>query len=77
MDMTKSNQHTILKHDSVVRNQDGTLCFTFGKTRIIVTEHFDEHGKQLSQLLAELVLQEARKLEDNSWTSNTHKGDRP
>lgn len=71
MDMTKSNQRTILKPDSVVRNQDGTLCFTFGKTRIIVIEHFAEHGKQLSQLLVELVLQEARKLEDNFWTSKT------
>lgn len=71
MDMEKSNQHTIRKPDSVVRNQDGTLVLTFGKTRIIVVEHFAEHGKTLSQLLAELVLQEARKLEDNFWTSNT------
>lgn len=65
MDMEKSNQHTIRKPDSVVRNQDGTLVLTFGKTRVIVVEHFAEHGKTLSQLLAELVLQEARKLEDN------------
>lgn len=65
MDMEKSNQHTTLKPGSIVRNQDGSLCFTFGKTRIIVIEHFVEHGKTLSQLLAELVLQEARKLEDN------------
>lgn len=61
MDMEKSNRNTIREPNSVVRNQDGTLCFTFGKTRIIVIEH----GKQLSQLLAELVLQEARKLENN------------
>lgn len=65
MDMEKSNRHTIREPDSVVRNQDGTLCFTFGKTRIIVVEHFAEHGKQLSQLLAELVLQRARELENN------------
>lgn len=65
MNMTKSNQHTIREPDSVVRNQDGTLCLTFGKTRIIVIEHFAEHGKQLSQLLAELVFQRAKELENN------------
>lgn len=46
-------------------DQDGAKCFTFGKTKIKVIEYFAEQGKQLSQLLAELVLQEARKLEEN------------
>lgn len=44
---------------------DGTKCFTFGKTKIQVVEYFAEHGKQLSQLLAELVLQQAKKSEEN------------
>ena len=46
-------------------DQDGAKCFTFDNTRIKVTEHFAEQGKQLSELLAELVLQEAKKLEEN------------
>lgn len=51
--------------NSFVIDQDGAKCFTFGKTKVKVVEYFAEQGKQLSQLLAELVLQEARKLEKN------------
>ena len=46
-------------------DQDGAKCFTFGKTKVKVIEYFAEQGKQLSQLLAELVFQEARKLEES------------
>ncbi len=48
-----------------VIDQDGAKCFTFGNTRIKVVEHFAEQGKTLSQLLAELVLQKVKKLEEN------------
>ncbi len=54
------NQKFSQNPNGIEIDQNGTKCFTFGNTRIRVVEHFAEHGKQLSQLLAELVLQEAR-----------------
>lgn len=59
------NQQSSRNSNSFVINKDGAKCFTFGKTKIKVIEYFAEQGKQLSQLLAELVLQEVRKLEEN------------
>lgn len=59
------DQQSSQNSNSFVVDQDGAKCFTFGKTKIKVVEYFAEQGKQLSQLLAELVLQEARKLEEN------------
>ncbi len=47
-----------------VIDRNGEKCFTFGNTRVKVIEYFAEQGKQLSQLLAELVLQEAKNLEE-------------
>ena len=39
-------------------------CFSYGKHQVRVIEHFAKSGKTLSQLIAELVLQEARKSEE-------------
>lgn len=51
--------------DGFVIDQNGAKYFTFGNTRIKVVEYFAEQGKQLSQLLVELVLQKAKRLEEN------------
>ena len=59
------DQQSSRNPNSFVIDQDGAKCFTFGKTKVKVVEYFAEQGKQLSQLLVELVLQEARKLEEN------------
>lgn len=37
---------------------DGRRCYTQGKNRIIITEHFPEEGKTLEDLLVDLVLRE-------------------
>ncbi len=54
-----------LTQDQFVIDQSGAKYFTFGNTRVKVVEYFAKQGKPLSQLLAELVLQEAKKLEEN------------
>lgn len=39
---------------------DGTEVFVYGKNRIIVSEHFADNGKTLEDLIADLILREAR-----------------
>ena len=42
-------------------DEDGTLFYFCGNTRIKVTEHFAESGKTLEELMEEMVLREAKK----------------
>ena len=47
-------------------DEDGTLFYFCGNTRIKVTEHFAESGKTLEELMEEMVLREAKKPPKNN-----------
>jgi len=59
--------------DGFVADQNGEKYFIFGNTRVKVVEHFAEQEKTLSQLLVELVLQQAKRLEENPSDSIKHR----
>lgn len=39
---------------------DGTEVFIYGKNRLIVSEHFADNGKNLEDLMVDLILRDAR-----------------
>lgn len=43
--------------------ENGIRYFVFGNTRIRITEHFPENGKQIGELIEEIVEYSARKTE--------------
>lgn len=49
----------------IITGVDGRKHFTYGKTRLHVTEHFPEKGKTFRELLDELILDRIREAERN------------
>ena len=47
-------------------DENGKKHFMYGKTRLNVTEHFAEKGKTFSEILDEIVLARAGKLQESA-----------
>ena len=47
------------KHE-IITTEAGEQYFILGKNRIKITEHFPSDGKQLDELIADLITQKAK-----------------
>lgn len=52
-----------MEKSEIVTTETGEQYFIMGKNRIKITEHFPTNGKQLDELIAELVTQKIKEKE--------------